>query len=785
MSPVCCMGNKEALRAQAEMERAYERAARIYSANRSRHVLNEEIREHWIPGTQDFWFGFDVPAESGVGTEYRRYCHAQRAVRSLFDHDALALALEPLAGQVNANELPITPHCVDGQGQLYFSIRGQEGEFVWPLSGGEVRALAHAPHGKGLAPSPDLARSAFAEQGELYCRDNRTGAVVRLTDDGSEQTPYARRYHQTAERLTSREIRPMPLGLKWSPDSRRLLTYRVDYRKAGRMHLVQSEPLDGTARPVHAEYPYSLPGDQDIIIARLTAVDTETGTARPVTLDGAPVELFQLAMFDAENEQVKWSADGRTAYLLRYDRCFKHAQALCVDMETARARVMAEQDFRTFGFAEYFGSAAQEVYSDSGLYLLPETGELLWLLERDEYASIWLVDARSGVFVRDLTPGDYTARRIRHVDRQGRMLYFSASGREKGVDPYLQFLYCVSLDGGEPVRLTAEPAEHVTRFCPDGSYWIDTFSTVRTAPITRVCSPDGQVLCVVAEADLSRLEARGYVVPEPFEAVARDGVTPIYGVLIRPADFDPDKKYPVVDFVYGGPQRINVPKAFDFHDPMDFDPQGGLQSLAQLGFVGVIIDGLATPLRSKSIHDMTYGKPEECCGLADHVCAIQQLAGRFPWIDAGRVGVWGSSGGGYAAVRALLQFPDFYKVGVSLCGNHDQARYYAHWGDRWIGPYSEEAYFDQANHRFADRLQGKLLLVHGDMDDNVHPSATLRLAGAFARANRDVDLLIYPNSGHGVDQYPYVVRRRWDFFVRHLLGQEPPANFDLEEASKQ
>lgn len=781
MSPVFCMENKENM----DMEQAYRRAARIYAANRTRHVRNETVSERWIEGTPDFWFAFDTPREGGMGVEYRRYDAERQTVCPLFDHAAMAAALSPWAETADSEDLPIRIHDVDGrEGKIYFSIRGADGEFVY-MPGGSVQKLPFAPHEKGTAPSPDRRYSAYAEKGDLYCRCNETGWITRLTHDGSDETPYARRYHQTAERLIHKEPHLLPLGLRWSPDSRRILTYRVDYRGVGKMHLVQTEPIDGSDRPLHAEYPCSLPGDEKILTGRLTVIDVSSGEVRPVTLNGEPVDLFLLALFDAENDQVQWSVCGRWAYLLRYDRYFKRAEALLVDTETATARVMAVQEYRTFGFTEYFGCAAQEAYMDSGLRYLPDTSELLWLVERDDYASIWLVDANTGAFLRDLTPGPYTARRIRFVDEHNRLLYFSASGREAGVDPYMQQLYCVSLDGGQPEQLTPEAAEHMTRFCPKGGYFIDTFSTIQTPPITRVCDVKGRELRPIATADLSAIEERGYRMPEPFQAVARDGKTPIYGVIIKPYGFDPEKKYPVVDYVYGGSQRINVPKGFAFHDVLEFDPQGGLQSLAQLGFVGVIIDGLATPLRAKAIHDMAYGHAEECCGLADHVCALQQLAAQYSWIDIERAGVWGSSGGGYAAVRAMLQFPGVYKVGVALCGNHDQARYHAHWGDRWMGPYSQDGYYQQANRNFADRLRGKLLLVHGDMDDNVHPSASIQLAGALARAGKETALLLYPNSGHGVEQNPAVVHRRWDFFVRHLLGREPPEGFSLEKAVKE
>lgn len=765
---------------------AYQRAAAIYNANEKIHVLNESIKENWIEGSDDFWFTRDVPDEDlEIKSRYERYDHEQGIVRPLFDHEQFAASLRSWHEDSKPLDLGVTIHEVRDE-KVYFSIKDTVGEFFYDLSSQVIQALRYELHKQDEVTSPDLKYSAFVQDCNCFIRDNETGKISQLTWDGRPDWDYAKRFNMVSELLLKKEPRAARPAIKWSPDSKTFLTYRRDSRRVDKLHLVQSSPLNGQPRPVGSSYAYSLPSDESILTAQVYLVDVDKKEARKVMLDGEVLELLLLSMFDSDDELLKWTDDGKEAYLVRYDRYFKTAQAIIIDAESGQARTAASHRYDTFGFTEYFGHASQEYFMDSGLLYLPGSRELIWLTEEEEGASLYCLDVDSGAFKTNLTPGPYCVRKIRYWDPDRQELYFSASGKEAGIDPYYQFLYRLTLNTGELVRISRDDAEHRIRFHKKGLYFIDSYSTIQTAPISEVCDREGETRCRLATADLSRIMDLGYITPQPFEALARDGKTRIYGILIKPHNFDPELKYPVVDYVYGGAQRINTPKAFEFHSGMlGPDPQGGLQSLAQLGFVGVIVDGLATPLRGKAIHDMTYGKAEECCGLEDHVHAIRQLAGQYSWIDADRVGIWGASGGGYATARGLLAFPDFYKVGVSLCGNHDQAKYHAHWGERWIGPYSEESYHDQANRNFADRLEGHLLLVHGDMDDNVHPSATMDLAKALIDANKDFDMLIYSNSAHGVGMFPYVVRRRWDYFVRHLLGQEPPKNFLIREKKEE
>ncbi|MGI6628582.1 MAG: DPP IV N-terminal domain-containing protein [Bacillota bacterium] len=765
---------------------AYQRAADIYNASIDKCVLNEKVDEHWIIGSEDFWYAKDIENdEKNTGTRYTRYCYAHNKEEPLFCHERLAELIAPRwIEKADPFKLPIKIVEVDDEsGLIYFFIDEAVGEFVYSIKEQTVSLLRFAIHEKSEVVSPDKAYSVFVRGHNIFCRDNNTGKVTQMTFDGEENLEYGLWLRSPSTKYLEDNPTVRSPGIIWSPDSDHFITYRSDARLVGKFHLVQSAPKNGQARPIGISYPYALPGDEHVFEGQLYVGSVKGKTVTKVLADDQPVTLFLLSMFDGESKQVKWTEDGRFAYLLRYDRFFKKPQCVIVDAETNTARVAFEETYDTFGFTEDFGTASQESYSEPGLRYLPGTEEIIWLSEIEGWAALYLYDAHTGQLKLKLTDGEWVARRIKYVDEENRMLYFTGSGLEHGVDPYYQFLYSVNLDTKELRRISEEKAEHFVRFSPKGNYYVDTFSTVNSVPRTVIRDRNGHGLLQIATADISRILQKGFIFPEPFTAIGRDQKTRIFGIIIKPYGFDPEKKYPVIDYIYGGSQRINTPKAFEFAamKKSGLDPFGGLQSLAQLGFVGIIVDGFATPLRSKNMHDYVYGKPEECCGLQEHVLAIKQLAEQYPWIDADRVGIWGFSGGGYAAARALLEFPEFFKVGVSCAGNHDQAKYHAHWAERWIGKYSDERYKGQANHSLADRLQGHLLLIHGDMDDNVHPSGSMKLIEALIEANRDFDFLLFPNSAHGVIRFPYVVRRKWDYFVRHLMGLEPPHNFVIRQ----
>jgi dipeptidyl aminopeptidase/acylaminoacyl peptidase len=368
--------------------------------------------------------------------------------------------------------------------------------------------------------------------------------------------------------------------------------------------------------------------------------------------------------------------------------------------------------------------------------------------------------------------------RIEKVDDKNRVIYFVAGGREKGRDPYFGQFYRVNFDGTGLQLLTPEEANHDITLSPDGKYFVDNYSTPNTPPVSVLRDMTGKLVTNLEKADVSRLTASGWKAPTPFTVKAADNVTDLYGLLYTPTNLDPKKKYPIIDYIYPGPQGASIgSRSFQAS-------RGDNQALAELGFVVVQIDGTCNPLRSKKFHDMCYGNMADNT-LADQITGIKQLATKYPYIDIDRVGIWGHSGGGFATAAAMFRYPEFFKVGISESGNHDNRNYEDDWGERYIGLLTKDAngksnYEDQANQNHAKNLKGKLLLVHGTMDDNVPPSNTLLVVDALIKNNKDFDLIMIPNARHGYGNASmYMMRRRWDYFVKNLLGAEPPKEYQL------
>jgi dipeptidyl aminopeptidase/acylaminoacyl peptidase len=407
---------------------------------------------------------------------------------------------------------------------------------------------------------------------------------------------------------------------------------------------------------------------------------------------------------------------------------------------------------------------------------LPASTLVLWLSERDNWAHLYLYDLGTGALKNRITSGEGNVTEVLRVDEKGRQIYFIGVGREKGRDPYYRHVYRVGFDGKGLSLLTPADGDHDVSFSPSGRVFVDTCSRPDQKPTSVLREANGREQLALEEADVSKLLAAGWKPPIPFTVKARDGVTDLYGLMFRPTGFDPARKYPVIDNIYPGPQTGSV-------GSRSFAPsRGDTQALAELGFVMVQIDGMGTPWRSKSFHDAYYGDMGDNT-LPDQVAGIKELARRYSWIDIDRVGIYGGSGGGFATADAMFRYPDFFKVGVSVSGNHDNREYEDDWAEKWQGllerkPDGTSNYDDQANENHAKRLLGKLLLAHGTMDDNVPPYNTLLVVDALIKANKDFDLILFPNRGHGLGE-AYMVRRRWDYFVEHLLGAQPPKEFEL------
>ncbi|HEU5424634.1 MAG TPA: DPP IV N-terminal domain-containing protein, partial [Nitrolancea sp.] len=637
------------------------------------------------------------------------------------------------------------------------------------------------PERKDEVLSPDKQWAALLRDGNLYVRDTAGGAERALTGDAEPFYDYATLPESRLSAVTDRATgKPLPPVVAWSPDSSRLFTYRLDQRQVEPIVLVQSVPPAGSHRPVAHPYRYPLPGDAALATGELLILDLQ---GNRVPLQTAPIHAGGRGIF--ETGYAWWGADGQHVYFVRAERGGQGVTLEAADASSGETRTLLEERGASTVFPQHVGMEITNVK------VLDGDAAFTWFSAKSGWGHLYLHDAGSGEERNPITFGAWTVRDIVRVDETDRRIYFTAGGREPGRDPYYRHLYRARLDGSQLELLTPEDAEHSVSFSPSGDYFVDTFSRIDQPPVTVLRAADGRLVAQLEEADVSALLARGWRFPERFSVKARDGVTDIYGSIIRPTTYDSSHRYPMLDAIYPGPQTIRTPKAFPAANTQFWQDQ----ALAELGFIVVTIDGMGTPYRSKQFHDVAYGAAfGEAGGLTDHVVGIKQLAARDASMDLDRVGIYGHSGGGYASTRALLLFPEFYRAAVSSAGNHDQLGYNASWGERWIGPYDAERYATQDNITLADRLEGKLLLVHGELDDNVHPSLTLRLVDALIAAGKDFEMLIIPNTNHGFfdtrrgleaqekhlsQGHPYFVRKRWDHFVRSLLGAEPPAGYRI------
>ncbi|HSG09833.1 MAG TPA: prolyl oligopeptidase family serine peptidase, partial [Longimicrobiales bacterium] len=464
---------------------------------------------------------------------------------------------------------------------------------------------------------------------------------------------------------------------------------------------------------------------------------------------------------------VEWSPDSRQLAFVSSSRDHKEAALRMADPETGDVRDVMDEKVETF-----FESGFNKV----NWHVLTGSDEVLWYSQRDDWGHLYLYDLGTGRLKRQVTSGAWNVLQVLKVDEKDRTLYFTGAGREPG-DPYFQYFYSVNLDRGDVRLLTPDSASHTITLAPSGASFVDVWSTPVIPPTSVVRDLRGRQVVALEKADITRLKAAKWREPEPFSVKARDGVTDLHGILYRPSGFDPSKKYPVVNYIYPGPQTGSVGSRSFSAARRDH------QALAELGFIVVELDAMGTPMRSKSFHAAYYGNMGDN-GLPDQVSGIQQLAGRNPWMDLDRVGIWGHSGGGFASTAGILRYPDFFKVAVSESGNHDNRIYEDDWGEKWQGllevrPDGSTNYDNQANQLQVENLKGKLLLAHGTMDDNVPPNNTLVVVDALIAANKDFDLLMLPNRRHSFRGDPYAMRRRWDYFVKNLLGAEPPREYEM------
>ncbi|MFN3703403.1 DPP IV N-terminal domain-containing protein [Thermomonas sp.] len=724
--------------------------------------------DHAVSGAQWLDDGSLIYREQTDGkTRYLRFDPATGKTAAAFDAQALAAAMNAAAGgkgrPVQADRLPPLKVSRNADGSL--ALSGMAGGFRCDAAGCQAVPKAKTAAGdEAGAPSPDGTREAFIRGWNLWVRELATGKETQLTFDGQPDYGYAT--DNAGWKHTDNAI------VVWSPDGRKIATFQQDQRKTSTMTLVGTN----VGAPKVEQWKYPFAGDKDVTLIERVVIDLSGATPKTVRLQMPPDQHRSTCsddlVCDDGWEDVQWAPDGMTLAFISTDRGHKSATLRVADAATGKVR-----DVYTETVATQYQSAP--ALGQANWRYLPESNEFLWFSQKSNWGHLYLHDLTTGKQKRQLTRGDWNVTSILHLDPVRRVLWVTGVGREAGRDPYFVHLYKLGLDGGDVQLLTPEDANHSLTASADGKYILDIYSTIATAPVAVVRDADGRQVAELARADLTRLKATGWVPPESFTVKARDGKTDLYGQLFKPSNFDPNKKYPIVTYIYPGPQVGSVRSR-------SFMPaHGDHQALAELGFIVIALDGMGTPLRSKAFQDAWYGNMADNT-LPDQVAALQQLGQRYPWIDTTRAGIWGHSGGGNATAAAMFRYPDVYKVGIAESGNHDNLTYEDDWAERYHGLLEKKAdgtsnYTGQDNASLAKNLKGKLFLLHGLMDDNVPPQSTLQVVDALMKANKDFDLLLLPHARHGfgADSY-YVMRRRWDYFVKNLLGAEPPKEFEVK-----
>jgi dipeptidyl aminopeptidase/acylaminoacyl peptidase len=732
----------------------YERAMTL----RDRHqrlALNVTDQTRWIQNTNKLWYRRTVRG----GFEFVLVDAETKTKSPAFDHAKLAEALSGALGKkVSPLDLPFTQFTfIDGTSTIEFAIvdtvngpppQAPQGpqwrctlkDYKCALQtrdtrggrgggnglAGPVRAVFDVNGGEPKT-SPDGKLQAVINNYNVAVREIGKRELTVLSTDGSEGSYYD------------------PESIVWSPDSKKIAAYKIKPGHRRYVHYVQSSPED-QLQPKHSTLQYAKPGDVlDAEMPVIFHVETKTQLAVDNALFPNPYDLARL----------EWHGDSATVTFEYNERGHQRYRVITIDAATGVARAVITEEPRTF-----FSYSGKRFRHD-----VDKGREVVWMSERDGWNHLYLFDGATGRLINQITKGEWVVRSVMQVDDKTRQVFFAASGRHPGKDPYFVHYYRINLDGSGLTPLTQADANHSVLLSPDAKYYVDTYSRVDMAPVTELRrTADGTLVQELERADISALESAGWKPPEPFVAKGRDGVTDIWGVIFRPTTFDPSKRYPVIENIYAGPHGSFVPKSFSAYN--------GMQAQAEVGFIVVQIDGMGTSHRSKAFHDVAWKNIKDA-GFPDRVLWHKAVAAKYPYYDVSRVGLYGTSAGGQNALGGLLFHPDFYKAAVSAAGCHDNRMDKIWWNEQWMGWPIGPHYAESSNVDNAHRLQGKVLLVVGEMDQNVDPASTFQVVNQLIKHNKDFELLVIPGAGH-TNGGAYGEHKRFDFFTRHFLGVAPP-----------
>jgi len=763
LAPACAIAQRPRQYTDAD----YANAEKYMAYNVNPLAYKGQVNAQWLDDDR-FWYR----EVDGTGTTYIAVDPAKGSRASLFDHEKLAAALKSAtkAGS-DAKHLQLSDISLTNTGHtLTFSSHGATFQCAI-VSSYSCKAIAGGPPVKGETPhppltlSPDRKLGAFVRNWNLWIHNLDTGAETQLTTDGVENFGYAT--DNAGWKHSDSAI------LLWSADSKKIATFQQDQRKTREMYLV---PVTNT-HPEMKAWKYPLVGDKEVTMIERVVIDVDSHKVirlrmpadqhRSTLCDDIACDGDTLA--DAE-----WSPDDKHLAFVSTSRDHKQEWLRVADADTGEVReVMTEKT------PKFYESGNGKI----NWHYLAASNEILWFSERDDWGNLYLYDLATGKLKNQITHGPGNVTQVLYIDDKERTVYFLGVGREKDRDPYYEHFYSAKFDGSDLKLLTPENATHRVKVSHDGRYFTDTYSTPTQPQVTILRDSHGKTLMEVSKQDISGLTAAGWQPLTPITVKGRDGTTDLYGFMFKPTHFDAAKKYPIINYVYPGPQ-IGSCGTREFRAA-----HGDMQSLAELGFIVVCIDGMGTPYRTKSFHEAYYADLGDNT-IPDQIAGMKDLAKKYPFIDLDRVGIWGHSGGGNATGAALLHYPEFFKVGIAESGNHDQRDYEDDWAEKWAGIEVKNSdgtsnYDSQANQNFAKNLKGHLLLAHGTMDDNVPPNNTLLLVDALIKANKDFDLILIPNAAHGYGAASqYMMRRRWDYFVRYLAGDVPPSEYQTKPYSE-
>ena len=619
-----------------------------------------------------------------------------------------------------------------------------------------------------LSPNGNLA--AYIDDFNLWIRNTKTGKRTQLTFDGFKNYGYSTN--------NAGWIKSKGPVLKWSPNSDKIATFRQDARDVGEMYLTTTN----VGHPKLQSWKYALPGDEKIFEIERLIIDVKSSKIVKLKMKNdfqRSTTTDHIAGRGGELLDTQWSKDSSKLAFISSSRDHKEAHLQIADSKTGIVRSIFKENVDTY----YESGVRAENWK-----VLFDSNEFIWYSEKNNWGHIFLYDLSTKKLKNKITSGNWLVRKIMHIDNDKREIIFTAGGKEKG-NPYHVYLYKVNFDGNNLTCLTPETGTHSINPSPNWTYFVTTYSTTNIAPKSILKNRNGKTLFQLSSSNTDELKKNGWQEPIEFNVKARDEKTDLYGLLFLPSNYGDNEKYPVLNYIYPGPQSGSVGNYSFMVTRRDF------QALAELGFIVVAVDAMGTPGRSKSFHDAYYGNMGDN-GLPDNITAIEQLSKKYSAMDLSRIGIWGHSGGGFASTAALLRYSDFYDVAVSSSGNHDNRNYEADWGEKWHGllePLDIDSkdnsseydakktnYDIQANQLFVENLKGKLLIAHGMLDDNVPPSNTMLVVDELIKANKDFDLILFPNKRHGYgDMSNYMMRRKWDYFVKHLKGLEPPKGFSF------